>query len=40
MPDKKTVKATTFSPLFAISPSTRHLAWRREKLNEFSFTLD
>ena len=40
MPDRKTVKATTFSPLFAISPSTWHLAWRREKLNEFTFTLD
>ena len=40
MPDKKTIKATTFSPLFAISPSTRHLAWRHEPLNEFTFTLE
>ena len=40
MPDKKTVKATTFSPLFAISPSTQHLAWRHEPLNEFTFTIE
>ena len=40
MPDKKTIKARTFSPLFAISPSTRHLAWRRDALNEFTFTLE
>lgn len=40
MPDRKTVKAKTFSPLFAISPATRHLAWRRDKLNEFTFTLE
>ena len=40
MPDRKTVKATTFSPLFAISPSTRHLAWRHEPLNEFTFELE
>ena len=40
MPDKKTVKATTFSPLFAISPSTRYLAWKTDKRNKFSFVLD
>jgi len=40
MPDKKTVKATTFSPFFAISPSTQHLAWRHEPLNEFTFTIE
>ena len=40
MPDRKTIKATTFSPLFAISPSTRHLAWRRDARCEFTFTLD
>ena len=40
MPDRKTVKATTFSPLFAVSPSTRHLAWRHEALNEFTFELE
>lgn len=40
MPDRKTVKATTFSPLFAISPSTRHLAWQRDQRNEFIFTIE
>ena len=40
MPDRKTVKATTFSPFFAISPSTRHLAWRHEPFNEFTFELE
>ena len=40
MPDKKTIKAKTFSPLFAISPSTWHLAWRRDARNEFTFTLE
>ncbi|MDR2038483.1 MAG: metallophosphoesterase [Bacteroidales bacterium] len=40
MPDGKTVKVRTFSPLFAISPSTQHLAWRTEDYDEFSFTLD
>ena len=40
MPDRKTVKATTFSPLFAISPSTWHLAWRHDERSEFTFTLE
>ena len=40
MPDKKTIKARTFSPLFAISPSTRHLAWKHDKLSEFSFVVE
>ena len=40
MPDKKTVKAKTFSPFFALSPSTQHLAWKHDKLSEFSFELD
>ena len=40
LPDGKTVKATTFSPLFAISPSTRHLAWMRDARNEFTFTIE
>ena len=40
MPDKKTIKARTFSPLFAISPSTRHLAWKTDARNEFTFVLD
>lgn len=40
MPDRKTIKATTFSPLFAISPSTRHLAWKHDERSEFTFTLE
>lgn len=35
--DMKTVKVRTFSPLFAISPSTWHLAWHTEPFNEFTF---
>ncbi len=40
LPDGKTVKVRTYSPLFAISPSTQHLAWNNEPYNEFTFVLD
>jgi len=40
LPDSKTVKVRTFSPLFAISPSTQQLAWRQESYDDFSFVLD
>ena len=40
MPDGKTIKARTFSPYFYCSPSTRHLSWRTEPRNCFSFTLE
>ena len=40
MPDKKTVKARTFSPFFALSPSTRHLAWKHDELSEFTFEVE
>jgi len=40
LPDGKTVLVKTFSPLFAISPSTRHLAWRTDPWDQFSFTLE
>ncbi|WP_159636751.1 metallophosphoesterase [Sphingobacterium composti Ten et al. 2007 non Yoo et al. 2007] len=40
MPDNKTVKVKTFSPLFAISPSTQNLAFKREANQEFTFQLD
>lgn len=40
LPDGKTVKVRTFSPLFGISPSTQNLSWSREPFNEFSFELD
>ena len=40
MPDKKTVKAKTFSPFFSASPNTCHLAWKTDARNEFTFTLE
>ncbi|CAG4995045.1 hypothetical protein DYBT9275_01533 [Dyadobacter sp. CECT 9275] len=40
LPDGKTVKVKTFSPLFAISPTTRQYAWRTEPFDQFTFTLD
>ena len=39
MPDGRTVKVSTYSPLFGISPSTRHLAHRTGKLDQFDFKL-
>ncbi len=40
MPDGCTIKVKTFSPLYAISEHTAHLAWRRESYDEFEFKLD
>ena len=40
MPDGKTVKVRTYSPLFGISPVTRHLASRTGKLDQFDFVID
>lgn len=40
MPDGKTVNVKTFSPLFAISPTTQQFAWRTESYDEFSFVLE
>ncbi|OQP58374.1 metallophosphoesterase [Niastella populi] len=40
MPDGKTVHVKTFSPFFAMSPGTKHLARRRESFDEFSFELN
>lgn len=34
------VRVKTFSPLFAISPSTRHLAWGTGAFGSFTFELD
>lgn len=39
-PDNKTVKVKTFSPLFAISPSTREMAWRIDERNEYIMKFD
>jgi hypothetical protein len=38
MPDSKTLKVFTFSPLFWISPSTRDLAWRQEYFDQFEIS--
>lgn len=35
LPDQKTLKVSTFSPFFYISPSTRNLAWRQEAFDQF-----
>jgi len=40
LPDGKTVKVKTFSPLFAISPSTQQFAWRTEAFDQFDFEMD
>lgn len=40
MPDGKTVKVKTFSPFFAISPTTQPFAWRREPHDQFEFYLE
>ena len=40
MPDKKTIKATTYSPFFGGSTSTNHMAWKTDERNEFTFTLE
>lgn len=38
--DMKNVKVKTFSPFFAISPSTRHLADDKAEYNRFEFSID
>ena len=38
--DMKTVKVRTFSPLFAISPTTREHAWYPGDKQNFEFTLE
>lgn len=40
MPDGKTVKIRTYSPLFGISPSTKHLAHRNEDFDRFDIIFD
>jgi len=40
MPDGKTVKASTYSPLFGISPLTKKISWRTAPCDMFEFTLD
>ncbi|MDR1172657.1 MAG: metallophosphoesterase [Bacteroidales bacterium] len=40
MPDRKTVKVRTFSPFFAISPTTQQYAWQTESFNEITFSFE
>ena len=39
MPDGKTIKVRTYSPLFGISPSTKHLAHRTEPYDQFDMVI-
>lgn len=40
MPDGKTVKVRTFSPLFAISPITADKSWRTDSYDQFDFVVE
>lgn len=40
MPDGKTIKVKTYSPLFGISPSTKHLAHRTGVCDQFDIILE
>lgn len=40
LPDGKTIKVRTYSPLFGISPSTRHLAHRTAPYDQFTIELN
>ena len=40
MPDGKTVEVRTYSPLFGASGQTKHLAWRNESYDRFSFIVN
>ncbi len=39
-PDGKTISVRTFSPLFALSRLTQHLAWRRAEYDEFDIVIE
>ncbi len=40
LPDGKTVKVNTYSPLFGISPATKHLAHRTEPYDRFDMVIE
>ncbi|MCM4171094.1 serine/threonine protein phosphatase [Arenibacter sp. TNZ] len=40
LPDGKTVITTTFSPYFAISPTTQKMAYQKDDFNNFNIQLD
>lgn len=37
MPDGETISVRTFSPLFALSPFTKHIAWRTKDYDQYTF---
>ena len=39
-PDGKTIGVRTFSPLFAISPRTSHLAWRTADYDNYEIVIE
>jgi hypothetical protein len=39
MPDGKTIKIKTYSPLFGISPTTKHLAHRTGAHDQFDIVI-
>lgn len=39
-PDGKTIGIRTFSPLFALSRRTQHMAWRTDAYDQFSITIE
>lgn len=39
-PDGKTISVRTFSPLFALSRRTQHMAWRTEAYDQFDLVID
>jgi len=40
MPDGKTIKVKTFSPFFAISPTTSQFAWRTDSYDQFDIDIE
>ncbi|MBO6221224.1 MAG: serine/threonine protein phosphatase, partial [Bacteroidales bacterium] len=40
MPDGKTIKVRTYSPLFGISPSTKHLAHRTKPYDQYDMVIE
>jgi len=40
LPDGKTIKVKTYSPLFGYSPSTKGIAWRKEKFDQFDIIIE
>ena len=40
LPDGKTIKSTTYSPLFGISPTTKKYAHRTDEWDQFDITIE